>query len=147
MTQIPGDRRGYVTILMAGAMTMLIGAAALGVDMGSIYIAKRQLQGVADAAALSATSNIANPLPGASAAVTAGGTPNTTITGLVRGRYVRDPSLEASARFVVDSSTDAVGANAAKVTLIRAVFFLRMPKDSVSRSPPPNFKAMILTPS
>lgn len=128
MTQIPGDRRGYVTILMAGAMTMLIGAAALGVDMGSIYVAKRQLQGVADAAALSATSNIANPLPGASAAVTAGGTPNTTITGLVRGRYVRDPSLEASARFVVDSSTDAVGANAAKVTLTQDVplFFGRL---------------------
>lgn len=128
MTQIPGDRRGYVTILMAGAMTMLIGAAALGVDMGSIYVAKRQLQGVADAAALSATSNIANPLPGASAAVTAGGTPNTTITGLVRGRYVRDPSLEASARFVVDFSTDAVGANAAKVTLTQDVplFFGRL---------------------
>lgn len=109
-------------------MTMLIGAAALGVDMGSIYVAKRQLQGVADAAALSATSNIANPLPGASAAVTAGGTPNTTITGLVRGRYVRDPSLEASARFVVDFSTDAVGANAAKVTLTQDVplFFGRL---------------------
>ncbi len=128
MTQFAGDRRGYVTILMAGAMTMLIGAAALGVDLGSVYVAKRQLQGVADAAALSATNTIADPLPGARAAVTAGGTADTTITSLVRGRYARDPSLDASVRFVADSSSDAVGANAAKVTLAQDVplFFGRL---------------------
>lgn len=128
MMRIAADRRGYVTILAAGAMTMLIGAAALGVDMGSMYVAKRQLQGVADAAALAATSNVANPLLGARAAVTLGGTPNTTIASLVRGRYTRDPTLDASARFVADTSPGAVGANASKVTLNQDVplFFGRL---------------------
>lgn len=122
------DRSGYVTVLMAGAMTMLIGAAAMGVDIGSMYVAKRQLQGVADAAALAATSNIANPLPGARAAVTLGGTPNTTIAELVRGRYTRDPAIAIDSRFVADASSDAIGGDAAKVTLNQDVplFFGRL---------------------
>lgn len=128
MMRFAVDRRGYVTVLMAGAMTMLIGGAALGVDMGSIYVAKRQLQGIADAAALAATSNITDPLVGARAAVMLGGTANTTIASLVRGTYTRDPSLEASARFVADTSSDATGANASKVTLNQDVplFFGRL---------------------
>lgn len=128
MAQFAEDRRGYVTVLVAGAMSMLIGTAALGVDMGSIYVAKRQLQGVADAAALGATSNVVDPLQGARAAVTLGGTPNTTIASLVRGRYARDPNLAVSARFVVDSSSDPGTANASKVTLAQDVplFFGRL---------------------
>ncbi len=126
--RLAADRRGYVTVLTAGAMAMLIGAAALGVDMGSMYVAKRQLQGVADAAALGATSNVADPMQGARAAVALGGTANTTIASLVRGKYTRDPSMAASARFVADPTPDAVGANASKVTLNQDVplFFGRL---------------------
>lgn len=128
LSRLAADRRGYVTILTAAAMSMLIGAAALGVDVGSLYVAKRQLQGVADAAALAATSNIANPMVGARAAVTLGGTPNTTIAAVVRGRYTRDPTLTADARFVADATTDPTGLNASKVTLNQDVplFFGRL---------------------
>ncbi len=48
------DRKGGVTILLAGALFMLAGAATVAVDLGSVYLARRQLQGIADAAALAA---------------------------------------------------------------------------------------------
>ena len=51
---IAHDRRGSVTILTVAAMTALLASTAFAVDMGSVYLANRKLQGVADAAALAA---------------------------------------------------------------------------------------------
>ena len=48
------DRRGGVTLILAGSLFMLAGAATVAVDLGSVYLARRELQGVADAAALAA---------------------------------------------------------------------------------------------
>ena len=48
------DRRAAVTMLMATSLTGLLAATAFAVDMGSIYLARRELQGAADAAALAA---------------------------------------------------------------------------------------------
>ncbi|WP_162233402.1 pilus assembly protein TadG-related protein [Sphingomonas sp. Leaf38] len=126
------DGRGYVTILTAGAMTMLMGAAALGVDVGSLYVAKRQLQGVADAAALAAAATSADPLVAARGAVRVNAVPGTSVASLVRGRYTRDPSLDAGARFIPDAAGGVAGgastANASQVVVAQTVplFFGRL---------------------
>lgn len=48
---------GASAIMFATSLTMLMGAAAMSVDVASIYLAKRQLQGIADAAALAAANH------------------------------------------------------------------------------------------
>ena len=48
------DRCAGISIATACAMTMLIGGAALAVDVGSLYLDRRKLQGIADAAAMAA---------------------------------------------------------------------------------------------
>lgn len=46
------SRRGQTLALMAVAMAGLLGVAALGVDVGYLYVARNQLQNVADGSAL-----------------------------------------------------------------------------------------------
>src|SRR3546814_5344801 len=48
------DTGGGISILTAFGLTMLIGSAALAIDVGSLYLDRRKLQGIADAAALAA---------------------------------------------------------------------------------------------
>ena len=70
------DERGQAIILVALAMTVLLGFAALALDVGSWFHAQRQLQGSVDAGALAAAQDL--PLvtgvsdSGAAAQATAG---------------------------------------------------------------------------
>ena len=48
------NRRASISITTAFGMTMLIGSAAFAVDLGSLYLDRRKLQGIADAAAMAA---------------------------------------------------------------------------------------------
>lgn len=52
-------QRGAVSVMAAVALTMVIGAALLAVDLGSLFNTRRELQTVADTAALSAVNNLA----------------------------------------------------------------------------------------
>jgi len=51
-------QRGAVLIIVAAALVVLLGFAALAVDLGALYSARTQLQSGADAAALAAVSEI-----------------------------------------------------------------------------------------
>ncbi|MFN0136238.1 MAG: VWA domain-containing protein [Phycisphaerae bacterium] len=51
-------RRAAVTVFMAISLTVLIGFAALAVDIGSLYAAQAELQRAADAAALAAAEEL-----------------------------------------------------------------------------------------
>jgi len=53
-------RRGLVAVQVAVAMTLIIGFAALTIDVGAMYNAKADLQKTADAAALAAASKLAD---------------------------------------------------------------------------------------
>ncbi|HRX86081.1 MAG TPA: TadG family pilus assembly protein, partial [Phycisphaerae bacterium] len=53
-------RRGLVAVQIAVAMTLIIGFAALTIDVGAMYNAKADLQRTADAAALAAASKLAD---------------------------------------------------------------------------------------
>lgn len=115
------DRRGGVTLILAGSLFMLAGAATVAVDLGSVYLARRELQGVADAAALAAADggrSAAEQLIGQS------GVGGVALAALDTGSYAADPSLPVEQRF---RSGDAAG-GAMRVELRRRapLFFGRL---------------------
>lgn len=119
LRRIAQDESGAAAVLLALAAPPLVGAAAVAVDLGSLYLAERQLQGMADAAAASAVT-AATPTEAeaaALAAIAAGGAKNTRIHSLETGKYYRDPELDFNERFV--PGVDA--ANAVKIELVSQV--------------------------
>ena len=54
------QRRGAVTVVVAFAIPALIIAGGVMTDLGWIYLRGRQLQGMADLAAMSAVQDLAN---------------------------------------------------------------------------------------
>jgi len=91
------DQRGGVSILLAGSLMIMAGTASLAVDMGSLYLAKRQLQGVADAAALAATNG---GRPAADTLLTHSGVAGVRLLTIEDGHYLRDPALASTQRFL-----------------------------------------------
>ncbi len=61
-----GDERGQVLMLFVVVLVVLLGIAAIALDVGRAYVAQRQLRAVADAASVAA----ANDLPVVSATCT-----------------------------------------------------------------------------
>jgi hypothetical protein len=60
-----GGKRGQVLVLFALALVVLLGMAALGIDVGYMYTVRHELQRCADAGALAGASRfINNPLAG-----------------------------------------------------------------------------------
>ncbi|MEI9925184.1 MAG: pilus assembly protein TadG-related protein [Bradyrhizobium sp.] len=108
------DERGNIAIMGAGLMTLVIGCAALGVDIGSIFADRRRAQGTADLAAIVAASNLTNATSAASATVVSNNYPASALTSVQLGTYTANSGTSPQLRFV----TPAVGtANAARVTL------------------------------
>jgi uncharacterized membrane protein len=119
-----GDRRGAVAITSALLMTALIGFAALGVDVGSIYTDRRKAQSVADLAALAAVANLTNADRAAAATLASNKLMNASYS-LQYGVYTADPALAPENRFAPSS---AAAANAARVVLNTStpLFFARV---------------------
>ncbi len=116
------NERGGIAILLAGSMFMLAGAASVGVDLGSVYLAKRELQGVADATALAAATgghSAATQLIGQS------GVPGVSLFNLEKGRYRADPAIAVPDRFLADGSSDG-GATRVEVRRRAPLFFGKM---------------------
>ena len=108
------DRRGTVAVLSAVLITTILGIAAVGVDLGSVYLDRRKAQSIADLAALAAVSDITNADTMASKTVAANAPPSGTTYVLQLGAYTPNASLTPAQRF----TTSAGGSpNAARVTL------------------------------
>ena len=106
------DRRGGVAIIAALGGGLACALAALTVDVGSLALHARNLQGAADLAALSAAMDI--PRAEAAAHATAAANTGGTVTvAVVRGRYTADRAVAPAARF----SAGDVDPNAVRVTL------------------------------
>ncbi|WEX11706.1 pilus assembly protein TadG-related protein [Chelativorans sp. AA-79] len=123
------DRSGNVAVMSGILLPVVLLAAILGVDQGSLYFERREAQAVTDLAAITAAANIARA--GTAAALTmsdnrqekveqvdraamaspmaAGADPQLLVE---TGRYTADPSLAAGQRFVVGATPP----NAALVT-------------------------------
>jgi uncharacterized membrane protein len=121
--QLRDDRRGAVTIITAGSLIALLTATALAVDVGSIYVNSRRLQGAADAAALAAAAS-SDPNGAAQHTLTANALNNAQVSKLTQGSYTPDASLTPAQRYVAGASPS----NAAQVTLAQNVplFFARV---------------------
>ena len=107
------DARGSVTILAAAGLVMTFAAAGLAVDLGSVFYESRRLQGMADAAALSAAGNLASPAGAAGAAITAAGWSRAITPAVTLGTWTADPARGAAVRFVASGASP----NAAQVRL------------------------------
>lgn len=109
------DRRASISIASAIAMTMLIGAVALAVDVGSFYLDRRKLQGIADAAALAAAGRPGQERAAAERIIAANCACNIVIASLVPGTYRPDPAVQAEQRF----SPGGLAQNAIRIVLTR----------------------------
>ncbi|MET0363531.1 MAG: pilus assembly protein TadG-related protein [Sphingobium sp.] len=120
------DRRGVAAILFAFSLMALAGAAAAAVDIGSLFLAKRQLQGIADAAVLAAAQGDISGQGAASAQsiINRAGIDGIQIGTLTTGSYARDKSVAMAARFTQGSTSPS----AAQLTLQRTVplFFSKL---------------------
>jgi uncharacterized membrane protein len=124
-----------VSIASAFGMTMLIGAAALAVDLGSHHLDRRKLQGIADAAAMAAAARPGEERAAAERIIAANCDCGIAIAALTPGTYIADPSIEAERRFTAGGAAP----NAIRVTLTRdrPLFFGRFltgRQDSIIRA-------------
>lgn len=105
---------GGVALMTASAGALMCALAAIVVDVGSLALSGRTLQGAADLAAMAAARNLTRAEVAARATAEANLTPVETLVAL--GRYAPDPALRPDQRFTV-GPTDA---NAVRVTLTRS---------------------------
>lgn len=109
LLQLLPERRGAVAVLVAGALPVLLGMAALAVDFGVVQLERRRLQGVADAGALAAARDLsrADSLARTLVAASPGRFPMES--DVTTGRYHRQAGLPPESGFTVDESDpDAV---------------------------------------
>jgi uncharacterized membrane protein len=114
LARFTGDTRANVAIMAALLMTVVMGFAALGVDVGKMFTDRRKAQGTVDLAALAAASDLANAAKAANATVSRNGYGDGTSVTVELGTYTANPAVAANSRFTPSS---APGANAARVTL------------------------------
>lgn len=117
MTRLAGDARAATSVLVACALPMLMGVAALAVDLGMVQLEARRMQGMADASALAAARDLAAAEAGARGMVAANAAGEEIAVDAVLGRYAPDPDVAPDARFVAGASD----ADAVRVTLSRDV--------------------------
>ncbi len=115
MRDLVRDRRAGISIIAAFAMTMLIGAAALAVDVGALYLDRRKLQGIADAAALAAASRPGEEQAAAARIIAANCDCGIRIAELMTGTYTADLAVPAEQRFTAGGPT----VNAVRIRLTR----------------------------
>ena len=114
-TDLIADRRGGIGVASAAALTMLIGAAALAVDIGSFQLDRRKLQGIADAAALAAAGKPGEERAAAERVIAANCNCNIVIASLEAGTYRPDAAIPAEQRFSAGGATP----NAVRIVLTR----------------------------
>ncbi len=114
-TNLVADRRAGIGVTSAAALTMLIGAAALAVDIGSFQLDRRKLQGIADAAVLAAAGKPGEERAAAERVIAANCNCNIVIASLEAGTYRPDAAIPAEQRFNAGGATP----NAVRIVLTR----------------------------
>ncbi|MFT4120921.1 pilus assembly protein TadG-related protein [Bradyrhizobium sp.] len=119
------DRSGNFTIIGVGVMTLVIGCAALGVDVGAIFADKRKAQSAADLAAIVAASNITNAYNAASATVVKNNYPASALAAVDLGTYTPNAAVTPQARFVTPATGPAANAARVSLTTTTPLYFAR----------------------
>ncbi|CAM5471113.1 putative membrane protein OS=Afipia felis OX=1035 GN=NCTC12722_03464 PE=4 SV=1 [Afipia felis] len=107
------DERGNIAIMAVIFMLVMVGFAALGVDIGSIFTDKRRAQSAADLAAIVAASDLTRAPRAAAATVAENHFPPDSLVAVETGVYKADISLVPQQRF----TAGAAPANAVRVTM------------------------------
>jgi len=107
------DEKGAVSTIAVAASAVVLAFAALAVDLGSIFLQTRKLQGIADLAAMAAARDLSNAQRAAEATAAANGWQGPLTVTVTTGGYRADPALAAASRFTPGASSP----NAAKVTV------------------------------
>jgi uncharacterized membrane protein len=81
------DRDGAVGIMLALFLSVCVSLTALAIDMGSLYLERRTLQGAADLAAVAAASDLTHAEAAARATLKANGLGEIRSLSVIRGRY------------------------------------------------------------
>lgn len=110
------DERGSIAVIAAAVLPVSIAAAALAVDMGSLYLERRTAQGAVDLAALAAAADMERANAAAAATMAANGIDGLTSLQVTKGSYQGDPRLRHSDRFRAGGSPG----NAVEVVARRA---------------------------
>ena len=114
MTSFIRDTRGSIATTGAIMMTVVIGFAALGIDLGSVFVNRRKAQAATDLAAIAAVSDLVSADKAAAATIGRNGLPKDTTFTLQYGVYTPDPSIAPQSRF---QPAVATASNAARVTM------------------------------
>lgn len=107
------DDRGAVAVIAAVSGALLLGFGALAVDMGSVYLQTRKLQGMADLAAIAAARDLLHADAAAQATASNNGWDGAVASTVVTGVYVNDPAVAVGSRFTPGGASP----DAARVTL------------------------------
>jgi uncharacterized membrane protein len=110
------DRRASVAVSSALLISVVVGVAAIAVDVGTVFVDRRKAQNVVDLAAIAAVSDLVNAEKAAGATIMRNKLADTAFT-ISYGTYSPDPSVAPSKRF---ASSASASANAARVTLTSA---------------------------
>jgi len=90
---------GAVAVVLALFLTVCVSLSALAVDLGSLYLERRTVQGAADLAAVAAASDLDRAEQAARATLRANGFGDVPMLAVIKGRYEADPAVLPGARF------------------------------------------------
>lgn len=107
------DQRGNIAIMSAGVMLLVVGCAALGIDVGTIFADRRKAQSAADLAAIVAAGDLAHATAAAAATVTKNNYAPGSLVAVEPGVYTASAAHAPAQRFVAA----ATPANAVRVTM------------------------------
>lgn len=99
LVRVSLNRDGSIAVVMAMFMMVCVVLCALAIDMGSLYLERRTVQGAADLAAVAAASDLDRAEAAARATLSANGFGDIHSLGVIKGRYRVDPSVQPGARF------------------------------------------------
>lgn len=128
-------KSGLAGVTVALCALALVGAAAIGVDIGWIYLKSRQLQGAADLAAMAAAMEPANARVRAEAAARANGVTGAARVLVTLGRYEADAAKPRAERFVPGPNPNAARVRIEQeAPLFFAAMFVRNGRMRIART-------------
>ncbi len=99
------NERGAVSIMAAASSTVIIACGAVAIDLGSIFVQSRQLQGIADLAALAAARDLDNAQQAAEATAAANGWDGPLTVTVTKGGYAASAQVAPASRFTPNAAS------------------------------------------
>ena len=93
------NQSGTIIIMAAALMPVLLGATALAVDVGALYLERRQAQGAADLAAIAGAADLDRAQSAVEATLQVNGIAKRSALTVTKGHYQPDANLPRAQRF------------------------------------------------